>query len=121
MSEYLTPDDPGAFLGMEKKECPAHVAVMVRLQTGQNPEKKDRLTHECKQCKGYGGWNLELGKYGIGKHFKCRCPNCYGYGYVLEQFKDHIHEWEMIQFAPRFTPAYRCITCNELYDMELSG
>lgn len=120
MPKFLTEHDPAAFRGWTKKECPGYAAVMNRLQTGQKPSKKERLTHECKQCKGYGGWNLKIDAYGIGQHFKCRCPNCYGYGYVLETFKDHIHNWEYIKDAPRFTSSKRCTICNQVCDLELS-
>ena len=63
---YLTHTDPNAFLDMEVGEKADYM--------------KDYIL--CPKCKGHGGWNLRIDAYGKGKHFRCSCGQCNGWGYV---------------------------------------
>lgn len=49
----------------------------------------------CPQCKGYGGSVLQVDAYGKGKHFRCHCMQCNGWGWVEDGSKDAtcVHEF----------------------------
>jgi hypothetical protein len=89
---YLTPNDPGAFLDKT-------------LQSN-----KENLPHLCPKCKGYGGWNLIVNAYPGNKnpHFSCICDQCHGWGWVSEMDFDHVHEWDRGTNEGRCLTRYRC-------------
>jgi hypothetical protein len=64
----------------------------------KEPAPKYGYTHECPACLGYGGWNLQLNAYGLGKHFRAGCYQCYGWGFVNPDSKSAIcvHEFKEI-------------------------
>lgn len=109
MKTYLKPTDPDAFLDMAKKDCPSKAVV-----------NKDMV--ECHVCLGHGGWNLCINEYGPGKHFKCSCSQCLGWGWVVKGSKDDTcpkHEFRELSRAqcqelnvPHYGKCYHVYSCT---------
>ena len=104
MSKYLEPSDENAFLDFVKKE--------------KRPDLN--LYFECPRCKGYGGWNLTINAYGEGKHFRCSCNHCNGWGYVDIDSVDHIHDWQFVCNLGRCYNRYKCSICDREWDIDSS-
>ncbi len=95
MSDYLGPEDPGAFDDWPVKDPPAWC--------GDDPALwLDRL---CPECHGRGGWNLKLNAYPLhGRqdtpenrhryaHLRGHCGACWGWGY-LQPDQTCAHNWD---------------------------
>jgi hypothetical protein len=118
MKTYLKPTDPRAFVDHDR--MPADEAA----QSG--------LTVECPQCKGHGGWNLELNAYPLhGKadtprnrhlfsHFRASCSNCWGWGYVRQE-EDHVHEWNRTRNVGNCQNIWECEVCGKEITVDSSG
>lgn len=69
----------------------------------------------CPLCKGYGGWTLKLDAYGLGKHFRAFCRQCWGWGWAKGADATCIHDYKEI--APdqpfRCWHTIRCTKCGE--------
>jgi DnaJ-class molecular chaperone len=95
MTEYFNHTNDAAFEGLEKK----------------SPNLKYEKLHECKKCRGYGGWILTPNAYGEGKHFKAGCSDCAGWGFT-ETEQTHAHEWDQGVTVGRCMTEFRCNVCN---------
>lgn len=100
MTDYLTPDDPEAFLDYPKRPIPE----------GQT---------ECPRCKGRGGWNLLVHRYPLREdapaghaHFRTLCGACWGWGY-LQPGQTCAHEWKDHQTVGNCLHEWICIHCGE--------
>lgn len=100
MAEYLAHNDDAAFVGLEKK-------------SPQPPSywHKSGLAHECRKCRGFGGWILTPNAYGEGRHFKASCMDCNGWGYT-EAPADHPHEWDNGKTVGNCLHTYTCKVCG---------
>lgn len=103
---YGEPDDPGAF-----DDNPL-----------RDPQPEMGLTHLCARCEGHGGWILRRDAYGEGKHFKCSCSNCNGWGYVRPEDVDHVHDWDWqngVNTGHCLT-LYTCTGCGKKWEVDSS-
>lgn len=96
MSNYLDHTHPDAFVDWKHLEAP-------------NPT----FSKECPRCKGFGGWNLKMNSYGIGKHLQCQCSHCNGWGYVSSAETCEGHEWVFEENLGRCYNRYRCLKCGK--------
>jgi hypothetical protein len=108
---FMNSDHPDAFVDFPpKKEIPPN-------------------HYECKQCKGHGGWNLQLNAYPLrGKeetpenrhnysHFRASCFNCFGWGYT----EDHCnHNWDNGVNVGRCLHLYTCTLCGKKREVDSS-
>ena len=76
---------------------------------------------ECPVCEGHGGWNLKLNAYGEGKHFKCTCSHCNGWGYIDENEICSGHEWQWVANLGNCYNKYECTKCHKTWDVDSSG
>lgn len=109
-TQYLRPTDKDAFLDFPGKK---------------SPQLEYNLTFECPKCTGYGGWNLRLNAYPLGRyvdtpenrhlysHFRASCNNCNGWGYVTPTQGEHIHHWVRLKNVGRCLNLWQCETCGE--------
>lgn len=98
--KFLESTDPGAFQDWVKNK-PSLV-----------------YTKECPVCQGYGGWNLTVNAYGPGRHFKCVCSTCNGYGYVHPDMKCTGHVWTFVENLGRCYNRYKCTKCDIFQDVD---
>ncbi len=115
---YLEPTDADAFKDMERL-APEPAASMYGRYRCKPPVDSTPVV-ECGQCKGFGGWNLKLDAYALGRHFKASCNNCNGWGYVPASQGDHVHEWDAGETVGRCVTRYTCITCKKVSDVDSS-
>lgn len=111
MKTYLEPTHPDAFVDYPEQD-PKLAATY-------------GMTSLCPQCKGHGGWNLELNSYPLhGKedvpenrhlfsHFRASCPQCNGYGYVRQEDTDHIHKWNRTRNVGNCLNVWECEVCGK--------
>jgi hypothetical protein len=105
MSEYLTPESPGAF---------DDLPILAR------PPMAD-TTIVCPKCKGHGGWNLRLNTYGPGKHFQASCNQCNGWGYVRPgRDAECIHEDKHLRNTGNCLNVYGCVKCGREIEIDSS-
>lgn len=116
MNTYLEPTDKEAFVD--------HPTMCPSPETG--------LTVECPQCKGHGGWNLELNAYPLRdkadtprnrhlfSHFRASCSNCWGWGYVRQE-EDHVHEWNRTRNVGNCQNIWECEVCGKEITVDSSG
>ena len=117
MSNYLGPNDEGAFTDYPLMDPSQAIA-------------RDQVA--CPQCKGHGGWNLQLNAYKLhGKpdtaenrhkfsHFRCHCTTCHGHGYVDMKDATHIHDWVFVQNTGRCLHLYQCSGCGQKWEVDSS-
>lgn len=117
MKTYLDPTHPDAFIDHDL--MPADEAA------------RSGLTVICPQCKGHGGWNLELNAYPLhGKednahnrhlfsHFRASCDNCWGHGYVRPE-EDHVHQWEKVRSLGNCLRLDKCKVCGQEWQVDSS-
>ena len=92
-----------------------------------DPHREMRLkhypneTHLCPQCKGYGGWHLQIDAYDSGKHFNAHCRQCNGWGYVGKEDADHIHKWDAGVTVGNCLHNYTCEICGQVQTIDSSG
>jgi len=106
IKDYMEPDSKDAFVDYPRQ------SKKLATELG--------LTAECPQCKGHGGWNLQLNAYPLhGKpstkknrhlfsHFRAGCTNCQGYGYVAPKDAHHIHKWNYVRNIGNCLNLYEC-------------
>jgi hypothetical protein len=111
---YLTPEDPDAFLDMEKNGLP-----------GLKYADMAAYTVECPKCKGHGYWNLRINQYQNAepskRHFRAMCTQCNSWGYVKPGLDTAcIHEWKEVSGAraselgvPHYGNCYHVYECSK--------
>lgn len=83
MKTYLDP----------KTDPPELVFKDGEVKTAERDKYHPDWTRLCPRCHGYGGWNLLLDEYGEGKHFKCWCDHCWGWGFTPPEDTCDGHEY----------------------------
>ena len=113
MTEFLKSTDDGAFVDWQKKPIPAGKV-------------------ECAECKGHGGWNLQLNAYSLHdhadtaenrhlfSHFRCHCMNCNGWGAVEAEQGAHVHTWEWSRNTGNCLNEYKCSGCGRVWEIDSS-
>ena len=119
MTEFLKPTDADAFLDMEKLPMP-----------GTLYDDLKAYTAECPQCRGYGGWNLELNAYPVRdkhgieigrKHFQSHCSHCNGWGWVEPKDAGHVHDWQHVRRMGNCLNLFVCLICKKTIEVDSSG
>ena len=65
----------------------------------KQPPEIAALAHVCPKCRGRGSWNLRRNAYGPGKHFRCGCGECNGWGFVGESTTMHPTKYRELTLA----------------------
>jgi hypothetical protein len=118
MKTYLEPTDPNAFVDFPEIPGP--------------PEYIESAVI-CPQCKGHGGWNLELNAYPLHQyentpenrhmfsHFRASCSQCVGHGYVTPENSGHIHRWKRVGSIGNCLHLDECEVCGKQWQVDSSG
>lgn len=94
MQKYLEPTDPDAFVDHELL----------------SPVPSMGYTVECPQCKGHGGWNLQLNAYPLrGKENTPGTDNA-----------DHVHEWVFVKNTGNCLNLHECKICGRKWEIDSS-
>jgi hypothetical protein len=87
---------------------------------------------QCPKCLGWGGHNLEIGAYPLhgnpdtpeSRHlyanFRSSCDQCNGWGYVLADDAQCIHEFVRHRNVGRCLNEYRCPKCGRTMTVDSS-
>jgi hypothetical protein len=78
---------------------------------------------KCPVCSGYGGSVLQVDAYGKGKHFKCFCSQCNGWGWVEKGSQDAscAHEWDTSKGIGNCLHLWVCTKCGQSREVDSSG